>query len=304
MYRHNQEAIRAHPGLHPDLDRRLRARALVIALQGELSASEAADALVAMAGATPATPIAARRALARLENANSLRPSTLTAAAAEALRLAVGRLSSAAMPAAETEVVTATAGTPSETRRLSLVRGDAAARMEEREAHTAATTTTAAEAGAEFPRSVRVLLVDDQASTRDLVRWTLEDDQRFRVVGEAPDGREAVALARHHQPDLVLLDLAMPGVGGLEALPLLRAVAPQARIVVFSSLDPADVADRALSQGAAGYLCKGGEPDRLLDDLQRILASDVVLRPAGGRTGHLRGPSVGTGSATCRPAPG
>ena len=151
---------------------------------------------------------------------------------------------------------------------------EAAEWMRSREAHRHA--TTAAEARAEFPESTRVLVVDDQTSMRDLLRWTFENDPNFRVVGEASGGREAVALARHYQPDLVLLDLAMPGVGGLEALPLIRAVAPDARIVVLSGLEPADVADRAREQGAAGYLCKGSDPLRFLEDLHRILAAPAT----------------------------
>ena len=139
---------------------------------------------------------------------------------------------------------------------------------------------TAAEARAEFPDWTRVLVVDDQGSMRDLLRWTLEEDPQFRVVGEASGGREAVALARHYQPDLVILDLAMPGVGGLEALPLIRAVAPLAKIVVLSGLDPAEVADVARGQGAVGYLCKGADPTRFLEDLNLILASDAARQTA------------------------
>lgn len=121
----------------------------------------------------------------------------------------------------------------------------------------------------------RVLVVDDQGPTRDLLRMTFELEPLFDLVGEACDGREAVALARHHQPDLVLLDLAMPGIGGLEALPLIRAVAPRARVVVLSSLDPVDVADLAQDEGAAGYLCKGRGPDTFLSELHQILVGEV-----------------------------
>ena len=121
--------------------------------------------------------------------------------------------------------------------------------------------------------ATRVLLVDDEVSMRNLLRLTLEDDQQFRVVGEAPNGHEAVALALEHQPDLVLLDLAMPGIGGLEALPRIHAVAPHARVVILSGLDPADAADQARGQGAVGYLCKGADPARYVADLRQLLAS-------------------------------
>jgi diguanylate cyclase (GGDEF)-like protein len=125
----------------------------------------------------------------------------------------------------------------------------------------------------------RVLVVDDQSSMRDLLQWTFEGDPRFRIVGEASGGREAVALARHYDPDLVLLDLAMPGIGGLEALPLIRAVAPRARVVVLSGLEPAEFAVKAGQAGAAGYVCKGEDPARLLERLRRIMASDEGVEP-------------------------
>lgn len=118
----------------------------------------------------------------------------------------------------------------------------------------------------------RVLVVDDDVSMRTLLRLTLEGNE-FVVVDEAQDGRDAVAMARHHQPDLVLLDLAMPGVGGLEVLPLIRAVAPQAQVVVISGIDPEDLPDQSRLQGAAGYLCKGADPERYLDDLRRLLTA-------------------------------
>jgi diguanylate cyclase (GGDEF)-like protein len=131
----------------------------------------------------------------------------------------------------------------------------------------------------EVPDRTRVLVVDDQCAVRNLLRWTIEFAPELHLVGEAADGREAVALARHHQPDLVILDLAMPGVGGLEALPLIRAVAPRARVVVLSGLDPADVEDMARDEGAAGYLCKDGDPDRLLAELHRVLEVGAGLEP-------------------------
>jgi diguanylate cyclase (GGDEF)-like protein len=154
-----------------------------------------------------------------------------------------------------------------------LHRADTAMYEAKRRARARGPVERTTETDAERSDSMRVLLVDDECSMRNLLRLTLEDDEQFRIVGEAPDGREAVALARHHQPDLVLLDLAMPGVGGLEALPLIRAAAPRAQVVVLSGLDPEDVADEARAQGAAGYLCKGTDPARYVDDLRRFVAS-------------------------------
>jgi diguanylate cyclase (GGDEF)-like protein/PAS domain S-box-containing protein len=119
---------------------------------------------------------------------------------------------------------------------------------------------------------LRLLLVEDDRSLRGLVRLALEGEPSLRIVAEAEDGREAVALARHHQPDLVLLDLAMPGVGGLEALPLIMAVAPDAKVVVMSGLDEDVVAQRAYDQGAVGYIVKGGDIAAVVDQLKQIRA--------------------------------
>ena len=118
----------------------------------------------------------------------------------------------------------------------------------------------------------RVLLVDDDLALRRLTRFVLDDDGDYEVVGEAGDGREAVALARRLLPDLVLLDLAMPGIGGLEALPMIRAVAPEAKVVVFSGLEPGSYAEASSRQGAAAYCAKGGDPTLLPDLLGALLA--------------------------------
>jgi two-component system, NarL family, invasion response regulator UvrY len=121
------------------------------------------------------------------------------------------------------------------------------------------------------PRRCRVLVVDDDRRLRTLYTLLLEDHPDYELVAAAPDGREAIALARHHQPDLVLLDLAMPGVGGLEALPLIRAVAPEADVVVVSGLEPADVESEALSRGARAFVSKELGADRIVTGLGRLL---------------------------------
>jgi diguanylate cyclase (GGDEF)-like protein/PAS domain S-box-containing protein len=121
-------------------------------------------------------------------------------------------------------------------------------------------------------RPCRVLLVDDDRSVRALLRSLLESDG-FQVVGEADDGRQAIALARHLEPDLVLLDLAMPGMGGLEALPLIQAVCPGAKVAVLSGLDAADVADSAASQGATAFFDKTDVPDLLAGLLRYVVST-------------------------------
>jgi diguanylate cyclase (GGDEF)-like protein/PAS domain S-box-containing protein len=119
---------------------------------------------------------------------------------------------------------------------------------------------------------IGVLVVEDERSIRNLMSATFTSTDGFHVVGEAGDGRQAIALARHHQPDIILLDLAMPGMGGLEALPLLLAVSPRAKVIVISGLDATEVEATARAEGAAGYVVKGSDPDRLVD-LARALAA-------------------------------
>ncbi len=104
---------------------------------------------------------------------------------------------------------------------------------------------------------VRVLIVDDVASLRDLLRTVLEIEDDFVVVGEAGDGVEALRAAVNVHPDLVLLDLAMPVMDGLEALPRLRALLPSAKIVVFSGFESDAAGEQAIGGGADAYVEKG-----------------------------------------------
>jgi CheY-like chemotaxis protein len=140
-----------------------------------------------------------------------------------------------------------------------------------------------------------VLIVEDDASLRTMLRLLFDGADGYFVVGEADDGREALALAAHYQPDLVLLDLAMPGMGGLEALPLILGVAPHAKIVVLSGVDAGTMADAAISQGAAAYFEKGLDPTVLLQHLTPILHGAATkphpppaLTASDGANGHRR----------------
>jgi len=107
------------------------------------------------------------------------------------------------------------------------------------------------------PPDPRILIVDDNADIRELVRIHLEHPQKYEIVGEAADGRQAVDQARELQPDIVLLDLAMPNMDGLEALPLIRDAVPGVQIIVLSAFDKASMAPRVLDAGAARYVEKG-----------------------------------------------
>ena len=119
-------------------------------------------------------------------------------------------------------------------------------------------------------RTQRVLIADDVSDLRMLLRITLERSDGFDVVAEARDGLEAVEQARVHQPDLVILDLSMPNLDGLEALPLIRQAAPDARVVVLSGFDADRMASAAMAAGAVAYLEKG-DILSVADQLERIL---------------------------------
>jgi DNA-binding NarL/FixJ family response regulator len=125
----------------------------------------------------------------------------------------------------------------------------------------------------------RVVIADDDADMRRLLGTALRRDGRFDVVGEAADGEEAIDLAARLQPDLVLLDLGMPGCGGLEALPLLRPAAPDARIVVVSGFPGDRLEAETRAVGAVGYVEKGLSPKRTVLD---VLAVAGVLDAIGG----------------------
>lgn len=123
---------------------------------------------------------------------------------------------------------------------------------------------------------IRVLLADDAEDLRYLLRLAVSQHPGMAVVAEAADGAEAVAAAERHQPDVVVLDLAMPVMDGLEAIPEIRARVPHARIVVLSGFDARRMRDTVLAAGADVYLEKG----EALGDLLALVASLAPDKPA------------------------
>ena len=126
----------------------------------------------------------------------------------------------------------------------------------------------------------RILLADDHAVLRSGLRLLLEAQPDLKVVGEAGDGREALRLAQSLQPDLILLDLSMPGLGGLEALPLLRAAAPAACVLVLTMHDDEGYLKQALRGGASGYILKRAADAELLSAVRTVLRSEVYVHPS------------------------
>ena len=116
---------------------------------------------------------------------------------------------------------------------------------------------------------VRVVLVDDTTDLRDLLRFALKR-HGFEVVGEAGDGREGIEVVTRLRPDLILLDMAMPVMDGLEALPHMRAACPVAKIVVLSGFGAAEMTRRAVAAGADGYLQKGAPISRVIQYVREI----------------------------------
>lgn len=129
----------------------------------------------------------------------------------------------------------------------------------------------------------RVLVADDTATVRLLLRRALEMSELFEVVGEAVDGGQAVDLAASLQPDIVLLDLSMPVLGGMEAIPRIRREAPGARIVVLSAFGPDGKGARALEAGATAFLEKNQRPGQLVAALHQIWTAgpEVGAAPPG-----------------------
>ena len=130
--------------------------------------------------------------------------------------------------------------------------------------------------------STRILIVDDHPLTRDALAALLEQHD-FGVVGQAADGAEAVDLARTHQPDLVLLDLSMPGLNGLEALPSLREAAPSCEVVVLTASGTEENLLASIRGGAAGYLLKTEPPERLIEFLHAVAQGEAALSGAVAR---------------------
>ena len=113
--------------------------------------------------------------------------------------------------------------------------------------------------------AVTVVVADDTDDVRMLVRFTLEFDGRFDVVGEACDGREAVDLCSSMQPDALILDLHMPVLDGARALPLVQAVSPGTAVVVYTAFSTPEVAAELHTAGAAAVVTKTAKPSDLAD---------------------------------------
>jgi two-component system response regulator NreC len=126
----------------------------------------------------------------------------------------------------------------------------------------------------------RILLADDHAVLRAGLRLLLEAQPDLKVVGEAGDGREAMRLAEELKPELILLDLTMPGLSGMESLPALKKLLPATRILILTMHDDVSYLRQALSRGASGYVLKKAADNELISAVRAVLRGEVYVQPS------------------------
>ena len=127
---------------------------------------------------------------------------------------------------------------------------------------------------------ISVLVADDQALVRAGFRAILEEQDDLDVVGEAEDGGEAVAIARELRPDVVLMDVRMPGVDGIEATQRLLRDGDAPRVLILTTFDLDEYVYEALKAGASGFLLKDAPRDQLVGAVRTVAAGDALLAPA------------------------
>ena len=128
--------------------------------------------------------------------------------------------------------------------------------------------------------AIRVVLVDDEAMVRVGLRMVLSSEPDIEVVGEAEDGEAAVAVVEQAQPHVVLMDIRMPRVDGIEGARRVLAAAPDVKVVVLTTFDEDDYVEAALRNGVSGFLLKVAPPERLVEAVRTVAAGGGLLDPA------------------------
>jgi DNA-binding NarL/FixJ family response regulator len=140
-------------------------------------------------------------------------------------------------------------------------------------------------------KPIRILLVDDHTLVRAGFRSLLEDLAEVRIIAEAENGREALGLVAQHRPDVVLMDITMPGLNGLEAVARIKQDFPRVRVIILSMHAGEEYVLRALRVGATGYLLKDANIEELERALQVVGRDEIYLSPAIAKlvvTGYMR----------------
>ncbi|MFI9275176.1 response regulator [Kitasatospora sp. NPDC052896] len=127
--------------------------------------------------------------------------------------------------------------------------------------------------------TIRVLLVDDQPLLRVAFTLVLDSQPDLEVAGEAEDGAEAVRLATRLRPDVVLMDVRMPGLDGIEATRQIVEQCPDTQVLILTTFDLDEYAFAGLRAGASGFLLKNAQPDELLSAIRSVAAGDAVVAP-------------------------
>lgn len=127
--------------------------------------------------------------------------------------------------------------------------------------------------------TIRLLIADDHSVVRSGLQFLFMTEPDMEIVGEAADGSEAVEKVRQHKPDVVLMDLKMPRMGGLEAIAAIKADDPEARILVLTSFTDDDSVFTAIKLGALGYLLKDSQPTDLLRAVREVSRGESSLHP-------------------------
>ncbi|MCX6012922.1 MAG: response regulator transcription factor [Chloroflexi bacterium] len=127
---------------------------------------------------------------------------------------------------------------------------------------------------------IRVLLAEDHIITRQGIRRLLEDDNNYTVIGEASNGEEAIKLCKSLQPDVIIMDIAMPGLNGVEATKQIKKLYPTIPVLILSAYEDDEYVFGLLEVGVAGYLLKTASGDELTNAIQAVYNGEPVLDPS------------------------
>jgi two-component system invasion response regulator UvrY len=126
---------------------------------------------------------------------------------------------------------------------------------------------------------INVMLVDDHDLVRKGIRRLLDDTSGIKVIAEAPDGEQAIRQIRQKRPDVILMDISMPGIGGLEATRKITRMSPDMKVIAVSIHDDDPFPARLLEAGAAGYITKGCDVNEIIEAIQSVYAGNQYLTP-------------------------